>query len=132
MGYLLCLILLILISKEGWFIVATNLIGGHTINEQSILGAGHYLNGCLSWKEIHEHYWRHNRLQPEGRLNGDDVTFESYVFRRLHEKLEINMSIPDFIAWDYTKKVNTFLGPAEVKKAQYSLNNEILTLELAF
>lgn len=121
-----------LTSKEGWFIIATEIVGGFKINEQSILGAGYYLNGCLSWKEIHEHYWRHNRLQPEGILNGDDTTFESYVFRRLYEKLEINMSIPDFLAWDYTKKVNTPLGLAEVRKAQYSLNNEVLTLELLF
>lgn len=122
-----------LISKEGWFIMSTQFIaGGFKINQQAILGSGFYLNGALSWQEIHKYYWLHDRLQPEGKLNGDQTVFESSILKRIPTKIVINMSIAEFIAWDYTKKIETPFWTCELKKAQYSLNTEKLSLELLF
>lgn len=34
-------------------------------------------NGHLAWANLHDKYWRHDRILIEGNMNGQDVTFES-------------------------------------------------------
>ena len=67
------------VPDEGFVIVAADYIdtaGNYVINVEpgAITGTIH-LNAALSWENIHERYWRHDRSLLQGNMNAVDTNF---------------------------------------------------------
>lgn len=69
------------VPDEGFVVVAADYIdtaGNYVINVEpgAITGTIH-LNAALSWENIHERYWRHDRSLLQGNMNAVDTNFET-------------------------------------------------------
>jgi hypothetical protein len=114
------------VSDEGFCIVSCD--SSNEVNlEVGELSASNQLNGHLSIANLHENYWRYNRILKTGLMNGVETTFTTVQeIRKLQEQQIILCE--DFYP---LKKVKTELGNAIVNEAEFFPLDSKLVLNLS-
>lgn len=110
------------VSDEGFFLMATDLIGGsYYINREfGELSNDLKANAHLSWANLHEYYHTWGRLQPSGRLNNVQQVFNSYRRGKRQQSLPVTLATVDYFALDLSEKIRSHLGWGEIDKGTYS------------
>lgn len=91
------------------------------------------LNGCLSWWELVNYYWMHDRYGSTatitGHENSEEATFLSR--KRIKEQPEIKIPISCSTEADFNPDAlqRLPLGWAEVQAATYDTKTEVLALK---
>ena len=88
------------------------------LNEVGTLSSDILPNAHLSWANLHNNYWRHDRILGTGIMNGQQTTFETY--RRNIKQAAI--TYPECCGtFDPLTKKLTNLGEGEVGAAKYRM-----------
>lgn len=91
------------------------------------------INGCLSWWELVNYYWLHDRFAATGTItqydNEADVTFLSR--KRIKEQPEIKIPVACDVEADFSPDAlqRLPLGWSEVQTATYDTKTEVLALK---
>lgn len=119
------------VSDEGFFLMATDLIGGtYYLNKEFGQISGQLKsNAHLSWANLHEDYHTWGRPIASGTLNNVPQTFNSYKRSKRQQAVTVRYSQSAFFALDFAEKMKTELGWGEIDKATYSARGCLLTLE---
>lgn len=118
-----------LLNPEGLFFMATYPQDGKYFVFQDYF----QLNGCLSWWELVNYYWMHDRFSGTatitGHENSEDVTFLSK--KKIKEQPEIKIPISCNTEEDFNPDAlqRLPLGWAEVQSATYDTKTEVLALK---
>jgi hypothetical protein len=85
-------------------------------------------NGHLAFTKLHPNYWKWDRPQTSGQMNGTATAFVSTF--RIKRQQEITIPVDcDFLStWDPNDLVNTFIGWGEIDAFQISLANCTLSI----
>ena len=126
------------IGKDGFVILATELVGGvyQTIIDTGVITGNDVSNAPLSWANLQDAFWRHDRYLPSANMNGVDTVFEAYLPNVKQEQVSIRMCC-DALAFDPEKRVvgelSRLLGTSGyVESASLDLYNQRLTLVLRY
>lgn len=120
-----------LLNPDGLFILATYEKDGKYYIFQDYA----QLNGCLSWWELVQKYWMHDRYGETGVItvheNTEDLTFLSR--KRIKEQPEIKVPISCDVEADFSPDAlqKLPLGWSEVQSATYDTKTEVLALKTA-
>jgi len=87
-------------------------------------------NTPLSWTELHECYWRHNRPQFDGNMNEQDTCFESAERLKTQKGIEFPLCCEDFIDFNPQLLINTQVGWGEIEQYSYSAKTGYITVDL--
>lgn len=96
-----------------------------------IVDTVHYLirdNRPLSFTELHENLHRHFRYWKKGTLNGSPVTFTS--FRPTRKQPAFDHVLCCDAAFDEREPVTTAVGTGYIDQADYTIQTDIITLEI--
>lgn len=109
-------------TDSGFVVGACAVLSGtyYLIHSNGAISGDTKINGALSWANIHDNYYRWDRLLPSGTLNGGGVTFESSKRTRRQQTVLMVLSAADYFALDTTEKIKTGLGWGEIGKGTYS------------
>lgn len=94
-----------------------------------IQGAGR-LNGKMSRTYKHDKFWRHNRYQATGKINGATVTFESFRRIKVQEGVDAKVGCAALDSYDPNDRMRSDYGWGDVVEARYSEKNCKLTVTL--
>jgi hypothetical protein len=98
------------ISDSGFVILCNELVGGTAYYVKLTRGAKSYgvkLNGHLSWANLHNSYFRHNRILEDGYMN--DILTAFWTVKK-NKKQEINAIICPTDGYDPTELITTEFG----------------------
>ena len=118
-----------LLNPEGLFVMATYLQDDKYFVFQDYF----QLNGCLSWWELVNYYWMHDRFSGTatitGHENSEDVTFLSR--KRIKEQPEVKIPVSCDVETDFNPDAlqRLPLGWSEVQSATYDTKTEVLALK---
>lgn len=87
-------------------------------------------NGNLGWIRLQDWYYRWDRPQPKGIMNGENVNFNSFKRTRKQDPIQIHICCADLEQFKPEDLVRTQLGWGEVQSAKYSDPKEVMVLEL--
>lgn len=112
---------------------------GIVIIERSDLGfivsgdtfrSGVQRNGNLAWGALQDVYYRFDRPQAQGSMNGQLTNFDSFKRTRKQVPIQIQLCCSDFDQFDPLDLVRTQLGWGEIVSAKYNEPQEVMTLEI--
>ena len=118
-----------LLNPDGLFFMATYL----QTDKYFVFQDYFQLNGCLSWWELVNYYWMHDRFgltaTITGHENTEDVTFLSK--KRIKEQPEIKIPVSCDVEADFDPDAlqRLPLGWSEVQTATYDTKTEVLALK---
>ena len=101
---------------------------GDVIYEEGFISGVFFANGHLGWANLHEAYHRYGRILETGRMNFNDVTFDSW--RKLRKQsnqkyIGCCLDIPE-----NQGNVITELGTGDATKISYDINSNTFEFEL--
>ena len=118
-----------LLNPEGLFFMAT-----YQQDDKYFVFQDYFqLNGCLSWWELVNYYWMHDRFSATatitGHENSEDVTFLSR--KRIKEQPEVKIPVSCDVEADFDPDAlqRLPLGWSEVQAATYDTKTEVLALK---
>jgi hypothetical protein len=114
------------IGTDGFVVVASAEYEG----ENYIIQGGGVLNGRMSRTYKHDKFWRHERYQATGKINGASVTFESFRRSKTQEAINAKLNCSQLDSFDPNDFQKTEFGWGEVVEARYSAKNCLLTSTL--
>lgn len=114
-------------NDEGFVLVACD-VNNIIINAQGALTCNVKENGYLSISNLHNEFWKHERIFLNGNMNGLQQTFLSALKLRQLEKLNIIKCCNT--EFDPVDTINTELGTANVESATFNLFDNKLELDL--
>lgn len=108
------------IDDNGFLLLSTD---GTTVkNDIGEITGSNQLNGHLSLANLHENYWRHNRILKTGKMNGVDTIFTTT--QKIRKLLEHQIVLCE--EFNPNDTVVTELGNAVVNEASfYPLDNKL-------
>lgn len=122
------------VSDDGLFIMAAKYDPVddkyYTLAVNPVLDQEYHFNNSLGWAYLHDQYYRHERLQLNGYLNGDYVHFLTTRPNKKRVRVGIRFCCSDGI--DLLGNVNTNLGQALIGQASHLLYQEELELDLVY
>lgn len=128
------------IDRTGFVMMATSEVSGVftvIIDIGAITGAP-ATNAPLSTANLQDKYWRWDRLQPTGNMNGTDVTFDGYLPTIEQTGVLVRMCC-DMMDWVPENTVKTLLGEnylggrqGFVQKAEIKDATDLMTLTLRY
>jgi hypothetical protein len=114
------------INDEG-FVILANDSTNHVKVNMGVYDHSVKLNMCLSWANLHNAYFRHNRVLKTGYMNGILTTFWTAIKTKLQECSAIICDV-----FDSAKEITTELGETyfggengTVQRAELRLSGEI-------
>jgi hypothetical protein len=120
------------ISNDGFVMLQNEYDGSYTVGvEAGILTGNNIVNGHLSWANLHENYWKYDRVLLEGNMNDTLTTFLS----KQRQKQQVELEIPYCCEEEFdplTEFVRTPLGDGEVVTMTEDLKNDTLKLTLVY
>lgn len=119
-----------LVSDEGFVLVACEAGSNVVITKAGILSPEHRVNNTLAWAQLHKDYYMQGRVVKNGYLNRQPITFTSLINTKLQDKISVPVCCNDMFNPD--NLVQTSLGYGQVSKATYTLENDMLQLELLY
>lgn len=121
-----------LISDDGFVLMACTLTAGvyYPISVAPVLDTKAYSNNCLGWAFLHAEYFRHERLQLNGYLNGTYQTF--LTVKPIKKRIALFMKWCCDDTLTLTDLVHTEMGDAQIESAAYKNYNDELTLTLLY
>jgi hypothetical protein len=110
------------ISDEGFLVVAAD-SSNYIINEAGEISGLTQINGHLSLANLHNNYWRHNRILSTGLMNGaQEIFLSTQKIRKLQEQQIVYCG-----EFDPMEQVTTELGNANVNEAEFfPLDNKLI------
>lgn len=118
-----------LLNPEGLFIMAT-----YPQSDKYFVFQDYFqLNGCLSWWELVNYYWMHDRFSGTATITGHDNSEEATFLSKKKIKEQPEIKIP--ISCDVEAEFNPDalqrlpLGWSEVQSATYDTKTEVLALK---
>ena len=91
---------------------------------------GPQFNGHLSFPNLHENYWRHDRVFLEGEMNQVDTTFETTVRAKAQTPITFKMCCNELLTFNVDELMNSQYGWGKINTARYSTKTEAITIEL--
>ena len=118
-----------LLNREGLFIMAT-----YPQDSKYFVFQDYFqLNGCLSWWELVNYYWMHDRFGLTATITGHDNSEEATFLskKRIKEQPEIKIPISCDMESDFNPDALQLLplGWSEVQSATYDTKTEVLALK---
>lgn len=120
-----------LISSSGFVMVCTRLINGENWidSEVGVISNNLLPNGHLSIANLHENYWRYERIAYDGEMNGLQTVFTTIQKFKELEEIRLPLCCAEF---DPEKLINTGLGWGEVYEAREILKTGIFVIKLKY
>jgi len=120
-----------LISSSGFVMVCTRLINGENWidSEVGVISNNLLPNGHLSIANLHENYWRYERIAYDGEMNGLQTVFTTIQKFKELEEIRLPLCCTEF---DSEKLINTGLGWGEVYEAREILKTGIFVIKLKY
>ena len=120
-----------LISSSGFVMVCTRLINGENWidSEVGVISNNLLPNGHLSIANLHENYWRYERIAYDGEMNGLQTVFTTIQKYKELEEIRLPLCCTEF---DPEKLINTGLGWGEVYEAREILKTGIFVIKLKY
>ena len=120
-----------LISSSGFVMVCTRLINGENWidSEVGVISNNLMPNGHLSIANLHENYWRYERIAYDGEMNGLQTVFTTIQKYKELEEIRLPLCCTEF---DPEKLINTGLGWGEVYEAREILKTGIFVIKLKY
>lgn len=117
------------LPRNGWALIQVYDTGGGISiravrNEVGILSGGVIPNGHLSLANLHNRYWTWERLFPTGKMNGNDISFDSFEFKRIQTAL----NVPACCDIDMTGLIRTGLGEGLLESAEYESKSGMMKI----
>jgi hypothetical protein len=79
------------ITKEGFLVIACEAGTNDVAVENGAITSNAAANMHLSWANLHDHYWRNDRLLPSGNMNGVDTDFDGFVPNIRQDEFGVDM-----------------------------------------
>jgi hypothetical protein len=120
------------ISDNGFMLIATEKVGDDYIimREQGVLSPTPTMNNVLAWAQLHRDYWKWDRPQITGYMNGVYTNFHTAKPVKLGRKVTVPFCCGNTLR--LTDYVKTIMGDGIVNKAVYSIHEETLELEVLY
>ncbi len=133
------------ISDEGFvFLVSNGLLPSDTMAEKGYLSDQFYPNAHLSLANLHNNYWRFERVLKTGTMNGETTEFESEIPKLKRKKITFSLHESD--QFEPEKSIKTFFKQVnldtyeyddiiqfgKVLQADHDLNSDFVTVELIY
>jgi hypothetical protein len=111
--------------------VACEIINGlrWVIDEVGVISGYLLPNGHLSIANLHENYWRYERIAYNGEMNGLQTVFTTIEKFKELEEIRLPLCCTQF---DPEKLINTGLGWGEVYEAREILKTGIFVIKLKY
>lgn len=103
------------VSKDGFVILVTDSANNIQSVEEGFISGTSYPNVHLSTANLHQYYWRHNRIFPTGKLNDNDTDFITTQKHKKLKELEIILCCDE--EFNLMDSVTTELGEGEVTES---------------
>jgi len=119
------------ISTDGFTIMQTYLDTGvyYLENEAGILSGVSLPNNHLSVANLHDRYWRHERVLILGKMNKQDEIFDSAIRTKKQIPIEFPLCCDTF---DELKLIKTQIGNGEIISAKFYLLTGMIEIELLY
>ncbi|MTB53012.1 hypothetical protein [Lewinella sp. W8] len=119
-------------ANQGFAAVATTIYQGerYILQGPPINGPTALLNAPFAWSVIQRDLYQNNRPLPEGTMNNQFTEFETVEPYKEQEPLVLSMTIPEYFAFDPSRRVNSQLGWGKVSKCSFSSFAARLSLNL--
>lgn len=110
------------ISDNGFALIAAD-SSNNVINEVGEITSCDQINGHLSLSNLHDKYWRHNRILSTGKMNGSDEVFIStQKIRKLSEQNIIFCGVLNPLEYITTEQGSAIVNEAEF----FPLDNKLV------
>jgi hypothetical protein len=121
-----------LVEDAGFILANLALFNGdyYFVQETGVLSLVRYVNGHLAWANLHDKYWRHDRLFASGKLNGVTVTFLSSEAGKKQQEVAAPVKPLDYFDEQPGNKIRTEIGWGSPSSARYNTRQCILAAEL--
>lgn len=107
------------LPRDGFILLQAHVValGVYEVQtETGLLTGGLLSNGHLSLANLHERYWKWERIFPRGTMNGQDMTFSSSEYR----KIQVPISVPACCSGlDLDGLIRTGIGDGQLEEAEY-------------
>jgi len=119
------------ISTDGFTIMQTYLDTGvyYLENEAGILSGISLPNNHLSVANLQDRYWRHERVLIEGRMNREDIIFDSAIRTKKQIPIEFPLCCDSF---NELTLIKTQIGNGEVIAARFYILTGMMEIELLY
>lgn len=122
------------IGKDGFIMLACYVDDEdglfYSYSEWGILTGMKTYNGHLAISMLQDKYFRHDRVLPSGKMNGQQTEFESWHKTMIQDDLTFNFC--RYNDFDPIKLVKTAYGEGEIISASYKLKTRQLTVKLKY
>lgn len=118
------------ISKEGFvMIIDYSMVQGGTNAVNGILSGAFIANAPLSWANLHNDYWKWDRVIIEGNMNNTLTTFYDAMKIKIQKDIKFPICCNEF---DPTNLITTQIGNGEVETAEENLKTTEITVDLIY
>jgi len=100
------------------------------IQENGALSTTRWVNGHLSWANLHANYWRYGRQFSSGQMNGATTSFFSTQKIKEQEPLKAPLAISDYFGLTPEDNIQSELGWGSPDKIEYSVKKCLLNVNL--
>jgi hypothetical protein len=115
------------VSERGFSFVSYT-----TNNAKNVIMSQNEVNDVNGLFLLHENLWRYGRLQQDFTMNQNAQTAETIVSIKRGETIRIPLCCSDFNSFTGLQKVKTQLGWGTVDSFEYSLKEDLLTIQLNY
>lgn len=116
------------ISLEGMVFMAAYLDGSDYIYNIE----DDYVNGHLAMTNLHDNYWKYDRPQPEGTMNGVSTNFVTSKKLKKQEALSVKIRPEVFVTIVPDNYFGTEMGWGELQEAEWHTRNGMLEISLNY
>ena len=120
------------VSDDGFVFIATKISGGYNyaISASPILAGIDQINNVMGWAWLHQMFFRNKANSNTGTLNNASVTFDTTRYIKTATGLQAKECC--IAGFDPFATVTSALGEGRIKTADYSVKNNLITLELGY
>lgn len=121
-----------LVGDQGFTLANLAFYSGkyYFIQETGVLSGTRWVNGHLSWANLHSKYWRFGRPFASGQMNGSTTAFFSIQKLKQQEPLKVPLSTSDYFDTTPEDNIQSELGWGAPEKLEYSTKRCLLTVTL--
>lgn len=121
-----------MVGDQGFHLVNLAYYSGqyYFIQENGALSSSRWVNGHMSWANLHANYWKYNRPFESGNMNGANTSFFSFQKIKQQEQLRVPISVSDYFDLTPEDNIQSEMGWGEPEKTEYSVLRCLLTVNL--
>lgn len=132
-------------SKDGFIMFHCDKMFEGAVEHRVVVEVGalsglEFPNAHLSWANLHNNYWKHNRPLRTGIMNGNLTTFvQPFVRHKKQVPIEFPFCVENFARKESpigermsNSLVRTTMGDGEIAKAEYNMKSGNMKIELLY